>query len=190
MVNAEYDLYVFESLPIKNMTKRPKAKKDAQGRFLPNGAKAKAGLNRAILTSAWGQVVTFTRYKALRRGKLAITVPPAYSSSQECAVCTFTSPDNRLSQAEFVCQRCGHADNADHNAARVIKKRGIQKLLSEEPLTKSHKTTRIFQMLGPERSEVTPGETDIRRMVPNGPAQWSTNQELLRATSETPTSTR
>jgi hypothetical protein len=57
------------------MTKRPKAKTDAQGRFLPNGRKAKAGLNRAILGSAWGQVVVFTRYKALRRGKLVITVP-------------------------------------------------------------------------------------------------------------------
>ena len=58
------------------MTKRPKAKQDATGRFLPNGAKAKAGLNRTILASAWGQVVTFTRYKALRQGKPVITVPP------------------------------------------------------------------------------------------------------------------
>jgi putative transposase len=114
-----YDLYVFEALKIQNMTKRPKAKTDAQGRFLPNKAAAKAGLNRAILSSAWGQVVSFTTYKALRQGKLVITVPSAYSS-QECAVCTFTAPDNRLTQAEFVCQRCGHTDNADHNAAVVI----------------------------------------------------------------------
>ena len=57
-------------LPIKTMTKRPKAQRDATGRFLPNGRRAKAGLNRAILASAWGQVVAFTRYKALRHGKL------------------------------------------------------------------------------------------------------------------------
>ena len=110
------DLYVFEDLKIPNMTKRPKAKRDAHGRFLPNGRQAKAGLNRAILVSAWGQVVLFTTYKALRNQKLVITVPFAYSS-QECAVCTFTSPDNWKNQAEFVCQRCGHRDNADHNAA-------------------------------------------------------------------------
>ena len=157
-----YDLYVFEALKIQNMTKRPKAKTDAQGRFLPNKAAAKAGLNRAILSSAWGQVVSFTTYKALRHGKLVITVLPGYSS-QECAVCTFTSPDNRPSQAEFVCQRCGHTDNADHNAAVVIAKRGIQKLLSGDPLTKTHKTTRIFRKLGPERSEVTPGEIGVSR---------------------------
>ncbi|MCL4319162.1 MAG: transposase [Firmicutes bacterium] len=179
------DLYVFENLHIPHMTKRPQAKKDTQGRFLPNRAKAKAGLNRAILSSAWGQVVSFTTYKALRQGKLVITVPPAYSS-QECAICTFTHPDNRLSQAEFVCQRCGHADNADHNAAVVIAKRGIQKLLSGDPLTKSHKTTRIFRNLGPERSEVTPGETNLRHAKPKARTHTSQNQELLRVTQETP----
>ena len=189
VVNEAYDLYVFEDLRMQQMTKRPKAKRDAQGRFLPNGRRAKAGLNRAILASAWGQVVTFTRYKALRRGKLVITVPPA-QSSQECAECTFTSPDNRLSQAAFVCQRCGHTDNADHNAAVVIKKRGIQKLLSGEPLTKPHKRLRIFRTLGPERSEVTPGETSVRRASPKASTQRSPNQELLGVISETPTSTR
>ncbi|MCY0900510.1 MAG: transposase, partial [Firmicutes bacterium] len=183
VVNAAYDLYVFEGLPIKQMTKRPQAKKDAQGHFLPNGRAAKAGLNRAILTSAWGSVVTFTRYKALRHHKLVITVPPAYSS-QECAECTFTSPDNRPSQAEFVCQRCGHTDNADHNAAVVIKKRGIQTLLSGEPLTPPHKRTRVFRTLGPERSEVTPGEISVRRLGLTAPAQRSMSQELSGAIPE------
>ncbi len=185
VVNDDYDLYVFEALAIQNMTKHPKAKTDAQGRFLPNKAAAKAGLNRAILSSAWGQVVSFTTYKALRQGKLVITVPPAYSS-QECAVCTFTSPDNRRTQAEFVCQRCGHTDNADHNAAVVIAKRGIQKLLSGDPLTKSHKTTRIFRKLGPERSEVTPGEISVSRLGPTASAQGSMNQETLGATPKPP----
>ncbi len=190
VVHMAYDLYTFEGLPIKNMTKRPKAKKDAQGHFLPNGAKAKAGLNRAILSSAWGQVVLFTTYKALRHGKLVITVPYAYSS-QECAACTFTSPDNRLTQAEFVCQRCGHTDNADHNAACVIAKRGIKKLLSGDPLTKTHKSTRIFRKLGPERSEATtPGETAQDAGGLRLPAQRSRNQELLGVIPETPTSTR
>ena len=185
VVNAAYDLHAFEGLQIKNMTKRPKAKKDAQGHFLPNGAQAKAGLHRAILSSDWGQVVTFTHYKTLRQGKLVIMVPFAYSS-QECAVCTFTSPDNRPSQAECVCQRCGHIDNADHNATVVIAKRGTKKLLSGDPLTNSHKTTRNFWKRGPERSEVTPGDDRIRRGMPKASAQGSLIQELSRAISETP----
>ncbi|MCY0899589.1 MAG: zinc ribbon domain-containing protein [Firmicutes bacterium] len=56
-------------------------------------------------------------------------------SSQTCAACGHVSLDNRPSEAEFVCLRCGHADNADHNAAVVIAARGVQKLLSGEPLT-------------------------------------------------------
>ena len=180
-------LYGFEALPIANMTKRPRAKRDPNGRFLPNGARAKAGLNRAILSSAWGDVLAFTRYKALRHGKLVITVPYQYSS-QECAECAFTSPDNRLSQAEFVCQRCGHTDNADHNAARVIAKRTIAKLLSGEPLTKPHKATRIFRNLGPERSEVTPGEIAQDTRGPRPPAQRSMSQEFLGTNPETPAS--
>ncbi|MCY0909734.1 MAG: hypothetical protein OWR62_15240 [Sulfobacillus thermotolerans] len=64
-----------EDLRIQNMTKRPQAQQDAHGRFLPNKAAAKGGLNRAILSSSWGQVVLLTTYKALRHGKLVITVP-------------------------------------------------------------------------------------------------------------------
>ena len=187
VTNPTYDLYAFEDLLIANMTRRPKAQHDAQGRFLRNGAKAKAGLNRAILTSAWGLVVTLTRYKALRHHKLVILVPFAYSS-QECAVCTFTSPDNRRTQAEFVCQRCGHTDNADHNAAVVIAQRGIRKLQSGEALTKPHQTTRIYRTLGPERSKVTPGETDIRHTEPEACAHRSRNQERPGVIPETPAS--
>ena len=81
------------------------------------------------------------------QGEVVLTVPPQHRS-QECAVCTFRSPDNRKSPSEFVCQRCGHTDHADDNAACVIAKRGIQKLLSGDPLTKTHRRTRIFRKLG------------------------------------------
>jgi putative transposase len=29
----------------------------------------------------------------------------------------------------FICERCGYTDNADHNAAKVIKKRAIKLIL-------------------------------------------------------------
>ncbi len=101
------------------------------------------------------------------------------------------SADNRPSQAEFVCQRCGHTDNADHNAACGIAKRGIQKLLSGDPLTKAHKATRgfprknreDFRKLGSERSEVTLGEIGVSRLRPTASTQRSMSQE-------TPASTR
>lgn len=187
VASGEADLFVFEDLPIPNMTRRAKARKDEQGRWVRSGARAKAGLNRAILSSAWGQVLRFTEYKALRAEKLAIVVPPAYSS-QTCPACGHASPDNRPSQAEFVCLRCGHADHADHNAAVVIAARGVQKLRSGEPSSKTRRKTRIFRSLGPERSEVTPGETGVRRLPLEAGAQRSTSQEPPGAIPETPAS--
>ncbi|MFT0173122.1 RNA-guided endonuclease InsQ/TnpB family protein [Paraburkholderia mimosarum] len=127
LVEAPFRLYVFEALKIQKMLRRPKAKTDAQGRYIRNGAAAKAGLHRSIQASAWGAIGSYTKYKAAQRNKLVVTVPPQYTS-QECSHCGHIHPDNRVTQALFVCQHCGHSENADTNAARVIKMRGIQAL--------------------------------------------------------------
>ena len=122
------NLFVVEDLKIKNMTRKPEGKQDDSGGYAKNGARAKAGLNRTILSSCWGLFVLFLSYKSLRSGKLVIKVSPQYSS-QECVRCGHIHPDNRPSRAEFVCQRCGLKDNADHNASRVIARRGVRLLL-------------------------------------------------------------
>ena len=121
----------FEDLKLANMTRRPKPAIDETGRFLPNGAKAKAGLNRALLDQALGKILDYTRYKAARAGKIVLTVS-AYRSSQECSCCGHTSPSNRKSQAQFHCEACGFTDNADANASAIVQKRAcgaLDKLL-------------------------------------------------------------
>lgn len=125
-------IFVVEDLKIKNMTKSPEAKPDAANpkHFLPNHAAAKAGLTQKILNSAWGQIALFLTYKANQAGKVLIKVSPRYSS-QECAKCGHVHPDNRQTQRQFVCQKCGHSENADQNAAEVIKKRGIEEILKQ-----------------------------------------------------------
>jgi putative transposase len=52
----DYDLIVLEDLAIVSMVQAPKAKPDPDvpGAFLPNGAAAKAGLNRSIHDAGWG----------------------------------------------------------------------------------------------------------------------------------------
>jgi len=174
-------LFVFEDLNIQGMTKRPKAKKDDTGRWAKNGATAKAGLNKKILASAWGKAVTFTKYKAIQAGKLCIQINP-YQTSQECARCGHIHPDNRVSQSEFVCQACGHQDNADHNAARVIALRGVRSLLSGEYQPRERKRCGIFRqksaVIGPVRSEFTPGESIVSHGIGNGAMQWTLSQEI------------
>ena len=64
-----------------------------------------------------------------RRNKPLFKVSP-YLTSQECAHCGYIHPDNRKERADFECLSCGHIDNADHNAALVIRKRAIKLLLN------------------------------------------------------------
>ena len=195
--NPDNLLMVYEDMNVKGMTKKPKAKKDENGKWAKNRAAAKAGLSKKILTAAWGKTVTFTKYKAVKAGKLCIKINP-YQTSQECAECGHIHPDNRVSQSEFVCQVCGHQNNADHNAGRVIAKRGVRLLLSGGFQPREVKRCGIFRQkanegIGPVRSECTPGESIVSRVVGNGHAQGTEhplpegrNQELLFAREETP----
>ena len=128
LVDSSAKVIVFEALKTSQMTRKPKAKQDKDGKFLPNRARAKAGLNKSILNIGWHYIETFTKYKADKAGKAVFKVSAAYTS-QECANCGHTHPSNRKSQELFHCQSCGNIDNADRNASLVIKKRAINLIL-------------------------------------------------------------
>ncbi|MCF8169247.1 MAG: transposase [Rhodoferax sp.] len=127
LVSSEVQVFVFEDLKLKNMTAAPKAKVDDKGRYIKNGAAAKAGLNKALLSSALGLVKQYVAYKAAAVKKLVLSVP-AHFSSQECSVCEHVDENSRLSQSIFKCTQCGHTDNADFNASKVIRNRGVKML--------------------------------------------------------------
>ena len=128
LVDSSAKIIVFDALRTAMMTRRPKAKQDEQGRFVSNKARQKEGLNKSILNVGWRVIETYTYYKAYSSGKAVFKIPAAYTS-QECAKCGHTHPDNRKTQALFVCGSCGNTDNADHNASLVIKKRAINLIL-------------------------------------------------------------
>lgn len=113
---SAYDLIAVEDLRVQNMVRRPPPKPDPQDerRFLPNGARAKAALNKAILASCWGRFVTRLEQK-VPEGRL-VRVDPK-NTSRTCAACGYCAPGNRESQAVFGCTTCGHAAHADTNAA-------------------------------------------------------------------------
>jgi len=124
-----HDLIVLEALRTRNMTRRPAPRPDPDtpGVFLPNGARAKAALNRAILAQCWGKLATRITDKAATTPEhattLVVLVDPT-NTSRRCAACGHTAPGNRESQAVFVCQSCGHHAHADTNAAVNILHRG------------------------------------------------------------------
>jgi putative transposase len=120
----DYDLIVHEDLQIRNMVRRPRARKDQEtSTFLANGATAKGGLNRSIHDAGWGQLLSFTVYKAEEAGRRVIAVDPRYTS-QRCSSCGHVEAANRCSQAEFRCRSCGHKAQADLNAAENILRAG------------------------------------------------------------------
>lgn len=122
----DYDLIVFEKLDFPNMTRKPKPKPDPEnaGSFLPNHRGQKAGLNKAILGSAWGALASRAEQKAVASSVAVVYVNPRFTS-QQCHACGHTEKGNRDSQAVFTCLKCGHHDHADANAAKNILARGL-----------------------------------------------------------------
>ncbi len=126
MLVQRYDLLVVEDLAIANMVRRakPVADPDNPGHYLPNGAAAKTGLNRSISDAGWGQFVSILRAKAEDAGRIWIEVNPRHTSDG-CENCGYAAAENRVTQAEFVCQRCAHTAAADEHAARNILRAGL-----------------------------------------------------------------
>ena len=139
--NPAIHLIGLEKLNNVGMVKRPKAKKDENGKWLRNNSSAKAGLNRAILGSVWGQFSTRVQYKAHRAGKVVLFVNPK-NSSQECSNCCHTHAQNRKTQSDFACLSCGFECNADLNASLTIEKRTIA-ILREGVTVKKSKSRSI-----------------------------------------------
>lgn len=128
IVNTEnVAVIAVEDLKIKNMMRRPKPKK-VNGSWVRNGAAAKSGLNRAIQNVGWGRIKRFIKYKATKKNILVVEVPAQYTS-QRCSPCGHISKDNRRTQADFHCVKCGYIANADHNADANIKYKAINMLV-------------------------------------------------------------
>ena len=123
---TRYDLLVVEDLQIANMLRRVKSVPDPDnpGQYLANGARAKSGLNRSISDAGWGRFVSILRAKAEDAGRTWIEIDPRHTSDG-CEKCGYAAAENRVTQADFVCQRCSHSSQSDEHAARNILRAGL-----------------------------------------------------------------
>ncbi len=110
------DVIAVENLNVAGMTRRPQPKPDDAGGYAPNGAAAKAGLNKSILDAGWSQFVGILAAKAEEAGRRVVAVNAAFTSI-DCHVCGTRC--TRPCQDTVVCPQCGEID-ADLNAARNI----------------------------------------------------------------------
>src|SRR6266700_3365153 len=111
-IARRFDLIRVEDLQIGNMTRSARGTRENPGR----NVRQKAGLNRGILGSGWGLLVSRLEDKAPGRVE---KIRPAFTS-QRCSACGQVDQDSRESQAVFRCTACGYACHADVNAARNI----------------------------------------------------------------------
>ncbi|WP_239108768.1 RNA-guided endonuclease InsQ/TnpB family protein [Microbispora siamensis] len=115
-----YDVIVHEDLRIANMTRSAAGAIERPGRNVA----AKSGLNRSILDAGWGVFLRVLAYKAESAGRELIAVDPR-NTSRTCSRCGHCAKENRVTQARFRCQACGHEAHADVNAATNILRAGL-----------------------------------------------------------------
>lgn len=114
------ELVAVEALTIRNMTASAAGTADKPGR----NVRAKAGLNRSILSRGWGSMRQKLKNKAQELCGRVVEVDPAYTS-QTCPQCEHVSRDNRKTQAAFACSECGYTQHADIVGATNILARGM-----------------------------------------------------------------
>jgi putative transposase len=121
-----HDVIAHEDLRIRNMSRAPAARPDPDrpGAFLPNGAAAKAGLNKSITDAGWGVFLTILHAKAESAGREVIAVDPR-NTSRTCPHCGHTAKENRPTQEKFHCVACGHTAHADTVAATNVLRAGL-----------------------------------------------------------------
>ncbi len=108
-IATENHTVIIEDLVIKNMVKNKH-------------------LSKHILDCGWGNFRTMLEYKTN-----VVRIDPKYTS-QTCNECGCVDSKSRISQSEFICSNCGYLSNADINAAKNIKSKGIALIREREAL--------------------------------------------------------
>ncbi|MFZ3470791.1 RNA-guided endonuclease InsQ/TnpB family protein [Streptomyces sp. 4.24] len=134
-----HGLIGIEDLRVKNMTKSAKGSAEAPGK----NVRAKAGRNRSVLDDNPGERRRQLEYKARMYGSVLVAVPP-FHTSQTCAACGQVDPESRKGSGRlFACTRCGHEDDADHNASVEIEARARRTGGSDTNSTRSTPRVRV-----------------------------------------------
>jgi putative transposase len=126
-ISKNHGLVVIEDLRLKNMTK------SAKGTFENPGTNiaAKSGLNKSLLRVSMGEQSRQLEYKCSWYDSYLVKVNPN-GTSCTCRICEYRDKKSRKSQSVFECLNCGHTENADLHASKVIEARGQRALVCGE----------------------------------------------------------
>ena len=131
-ISQNHALVCIEDLQVGNMSKSAQDSKDKPGK----NVKAKTGLNRSIMDQGWYEFRRQLKYKLEWSGGMLVAVPP-HHTSQTCPCCGHISPDNRRTQANFLCVQCGYQNHADVVGAMNVLERGLRSLACGEDVRRA-----------------------------------------------------
>ena len=123
-----FGIMFVENLNVKGMSRRPKPKAapNHEGEYLPNGASAKAGLNKSISDAAWSMFLAVLTQKAESAARQVVAVDPRHTT-QDCSSCGYRAT-KKLSERWHHCPMCGLVLDRDTNAAVNIRALGQKSL--------------------------------------------------------------
>jgi putative transposase len=118
------DVIALEELNTAGMTRRPRPKPapERPGTFLPNRARAKAGLNKSILDAGWAQFTRILTGKAAEAGRRVVLVNPA-GTSIGCHRCGRNC--TRPQQKAVICPVHGAIDADVNGALNIASRAGL-----------------------------------------------------------------
>lgn len=95
-----------------------------------SGIKEDTGFPRVLQHWTYYDLQRKIEAKAKEHGINIIKVDPSYTS-QRCSKCGNIDRNNRKSQAQFCCTKCGFKANADFNASQNLSIIGIDRIIKE-----------------------------------------------------------
>lgn len=88
-------------------------------------------LARSVADSGWGEFRRMLGYKAQWYGSRLVVIDRFAPSSKTCSECGAVNESLTLSDRRWVCISCGVVHERDENAARNIRRLGLEKLNTE-----------------------------------------------------------
>lgn len=111
----DFDIVCIEDLNVRGMTRAARGK----------GRKAKAGLNRGIMSQSFAEIRRCLEYKARDCGGEVVAIDRFFPSSKTCSSCGHINTSLTLKQRFWACTSCGEHHDRDINAAKNIQAAGL-----------------------------------------------------------------
>ena len=120
----ESQAIAFEDLNVRGMTASAKGTAAKPGK----NVRQKAGLNREILDVSFGEYRRQVEYKSRWHGRETVAVDRYAPTSKECSGCLMVNTGLTLKDRTWTCAGCGAVHDRDENAAKNIRRRGMQEM--------------------------------------------------------------